>query len=92
MMTLQGLNKYQHAFEITFILYFTYITLIHLVLMAYIEQQSDSYTVHRSFSSGKILWDKYKVRAFKCRLTLFLLHFWLMKNWHLYSSDQYLED
>lgn len=54
MMTLQGLNKYQHAFEITFILYFTYITLIQLVLMPYTGQQSDSDIIH-VFFSGKIL-------------------------------------
>jgi len=55
MMTLQGLNKYQHAFEITFVLYFTHITLIQFVLTVYIGQQPDSDIFHVFFSSGRIL-------------------------------------
>ena len=53
MMTLQGLNKYQHAFEITFVLCFTYITLIQLVLTPYIGQQSDSDIIHVVFLQVK---------------------------------------
>lgn len=49
MMTLQDVNKYQHAFEITFVLYFINFTLIQLVLMSYMGQQSDSDIKHIFF-------------------------------------------
>lgn len=52
-MTLQGLNKLQHAFEITFVLYFTYVTLIHFVLTPYMGQQSDSDIIHIFFLQVK---------------------------------------
>lgn len=52
-MTLQGLNKNHHAFEITFVLYFTCITLIQFVLTPHIGQQYDSDIIHIFFLQVK---------------------------------------
>lgn len=49
MMTLQGLNKYHHAFEITFVLHFACTTLIQFVLTPHIGQQYDSDIIHFFF-------------------------------------------
>lgn len=70
MMTLQHLNKYQHVFEVTFVLYFTYIALIQFVFTLCHGQQSDSNLIHVLFPQVKS--SKYKVSASKCYLTSFL--------------------
>lgn len=70
MMTLQHLNKYQHVFEVTFVLYFTYITLIQFVITLCHGQQSNSNIIHVLFPQVKS--SKYKVSASKCYLTSFL--------------------
>lgn len=64
MVTLQCLNKYQPVFEITFVLYFTYITLIQFVLTPYTAQQLDSNIIHVFLIQVKSY--KYKISAFKC--------------------------